>query len=179
MNILIDALPVILFFVIYKIYNIFIATFVMIIATLLQTVWCYLQQRRIAWFHLLTLGLMMIAGITTLLLHDAFYMKLKPTLLYWVLAIALSTSQYLGKPLIKSLMNNKVQLPQFVWQRLNLSWSIFFATLGGLNLWIVYHYPTDTWVSFKLYGTLGGTILFALAQSWYMLKYLKEEAPKI
>ncbi len=175
MNPLIDIISVVLFFAAYKLYNIFVATFVAIVVTLIQTAWQWFKHHRLNWMHISTLLLVIIAGGTTLILHDALYIKLKLTLVYWIFAIVCFISQILNKPLIKKIMCGKVDLPHTVWMRLNLAWAAFFSTFGTLNLWIAYHCSTHSWVMFKLYGTLGSMLLFGLLQSVYIFPYIRQE----
>ena len=67
-----------------------------------------------------------------------------------------------------------MQLPAFVWERLNLAWTLFFAVLGVLNILIAYSFSTDVWVNFKLFGTMGLTLVFVLAQAFYIGRFIEE-----
>ena len=71
-------------------------------------------------------------------------------------------------------MDNNISLPQEIWAQLNSCWVVFFLLMGFLNVYVVYHYSTKTWVDFKLFGTLILTILFVIAQSFYMAKHVKK-----
>ncbi len=71
-------------------------------------------------------------------------------------------------------MGTQVSLPKSIWARLNLSWSVFFLLMGAINLYVVYHFSTNTWVNFKLFGTLGLFILFIIGQAIYMSRYMTE-----
>ena len=82
------------------------------------------------------------------------------------------------KPFLQRLMDSKVTLPHEVWVHLNLAWAAFFVVLGAANLYVAYHYSTNVWVYFKLIGALGATLIFALAQSLYMMRYLKDNDSK-
>ncbi len=176
MKLLIDFFPILLFFISYKIFGIYIATIVTMIASLLQIGLFWLKYRRIELTHIIALILISVLGTATLLLHNAIFIKWKPTAIYWVLALLFLGSQIIGsKPFIQRLIGNKISLPQNIWHRLNLSWAIFFACMGGVNLYVAYNFSTDIWVNFKLFGFLGSTIVFGVLQSLYMRKYLKQE----
>jgi len=174
MKLLFDFFPILLFFVGYKFFGIFVATIIAMIASLLQVGFFWFKHRRIEITHAVTLILILVLGTATLFLHDSIFIKWKPTAIYWVFSLLFMGSQFIGnKPFIQRLMDNKIDLPQNVWQRLNLSWAIFFVCMGGINLYVAYKFSTDIWVNFKLFGTLGSTIVFGILQSLYMAKYLK------
>lgn len=108
----------------------------------------------------------------TLLLHDELFIKWKPTVLNWLLAAAFPGSQFFGaKSFMQRMMGAAVFLLEIIWRRLNLAWAVFFATLGVANLHVVYHFDTDTWVNFKLFGLMGLT--FAIAQAVYIARHAK------
>lgn len=81
----------------------------------------------------------------------------------------------LRKNFIKSLMGAQITLPEPVWCNLNWAWAGFFAAMGLLNLWVAYHFDTDTWVNFKLFGGLGLMFAFVIGQALFLSRYLKEE----
>jgi len=81
-----------------------------------------------------------------------------------------------GKNLLRLLIGEQLQLPARVWHRLNFAWVAFFAMMGLLNLWVAYHFSTDTWVNFKLFGGIGLMLLFTVAQGLYLSRYLDDKA---
>ena len=175
MKLFYDFLPIALFFITYKMYGIFIATGVAIAASIIQVGAYWLKFHRTETMQIITLISVLILGGITLFLHNALFIKWKPSIIYWAFGIVFISSQFFGKRnLIQRLMDNKVQLPQFAWNRLNISWAIFFIILGFVNLYVVYHFSTDTWVNFKLFGTLGLMVLFVILQSVYMSRYISE-----
>ena len=114
----------------------------------------------------------LILGGATLLLKDDIFIKWKPTAVYWFLATALLFSQIFSKkPLMQHLAESTIQMPDKIWRQINLSWCIFFAAMGIANLYVVYNFDTNVWVNFKLFGTLGLTIVFITCQSIYMAKH--------
>jgi intracellular septation protein len=175
MKLLFDFFPIALFFLCYKFYGIYVATIAMIVASLLQTGTFWLKHKRIEFTHGITLFLVLTLGAATLFFHNEMFIKWKPTAVYWIFALFFVGSQVIGtKSLLERLMGGKISLPSIVWQRLNFSWAIFFICMGGINLYVAYHYDTNVWVNFKLFGTLGSTVVFVILQSLYMGKYLKE-----
>jgi len=177
MKMLFDFFPVALFFAAYKLYDIYTATAVLIIASILQTGIYWLRQRRFENMHVITLVLVCVFGGMTLLLHDEMFIKWKPTVINWLFALVFIGSMWIGKqPLIRRMMGDHLSLPDTIWLRLNLLWSVFFVVMGIINLIVVYSFDTETWVNFKLFGMLGLTFVFIVAQSLYLARYMQEES---
>ena len=176
MKILYDFFPILLFFIAYKIYDIYVATAVAIAAAFLQVGMYWLKHRRFENIHLLTLGLLVVFGGLTLALHDPVFIKWKPTLVNWLFAIAFLGSHFIGrKPLVERMMGHAVTLPAPIWSRLNQAWIWFFVVTGVLNLYVAYQFSEDTWVNFKLFGMLGLTLAFVIAQALYLGRHLVPE----
>ena len=128
MKLLFDLFPVILFFIVFKIAGVFAATATAIVATFIQVGWVKYRHGKVDTMLWVSLGIITVFGGATLLLHDETFIKWKPTILYWFFAVALLFSAIvLKKNLMRSLLQEKMALPDFVWHRLNLSWSAFFA----------------------------------------------------
>ena len=176
MKLLYDYFPIICFFIAYKLWGIYVATAVTIAASAIQVSAYWLIRRRFEKVHLITFVLITLLGGSTLLFHKVIFIKWKPSIIYWLFSILLIASQYFGKaPLIQRMIDGKIKLPDKVWARVNLSWGIFFLFLGFLNLYVVYHYSTSSWVNFKLFGTLGLTIVFIIFQVIYMGRHMEPE----
>jgi len=176
MKLLFDFFPVLLFFLAFKVYDIYVATAVAIVATIAQIAWFWFRHRRVEPMHLVTLALIAIFGGATLLLHDEVFIKWKPTILYWGMALAFLGSQYIGsKNLTQRMMDKAVTLKVNIWGRLNLMWVLFWTFLGVANLYVMYHFDTATWVNFKLFGLMGLMIVFIIGQSIYMAPYIESE----
>jgi len=175
MKLLFDFFPIILFFISYKVFHhdIFIATAVVIAVSIVQVLIYWLKYRRVETLLLTNCVLILLFGGTTLLLHQEIYVKWKATAIYWLYALALSGSQFFGtKPLVQRALETNLTLPTPVWRRVNWICAAYFAVIGLLNLFVVYHYSTDVWVDFKLFGILGLTIVFFLGLSFYLSRYL-------
>jgi len=176
MKLLTDFFPIILFFLTFKFYGIYAATTVAIIAAIVQVSLFWLKHRRFEPMHLITLALIVILGGATLILHNELFIKWKPTAINWAFALVFLGSHFIGeRPLIQRMMAKNVSLPTLIWVRLNISWVIFFTLMGLANLYVIYHFDTNTWVNFKLFGVLGLTVVFVILQAIYLTRHLKED----
>jgi intracellular septation protein len=182
MKFLYDLLPVIFFFVAYKFYDIYTATFVAILAAVLQLGYALLRRKPIDMMQWLSLGVITLLGGATLLFKNELFIKWKPTVIYWLMGVVFWGSQFLGpkpiKPIAQRMMEKSVELPAKLWKKLNLSWVFFFMLMGGLNLFVVYNFDTNTWVNFKLFGSFGLTLIFVLLQAVVLSKISSPTAIK-
>ena len=199
MKLLFDLFPIILFFAAYQLGvanpesaqsvldavgvhlfagakpGVFLATLVAILATVLQVAWVWMRHRKVEAMLWLSFVLIVVFGGATLFLQDENFIKWKPTVLYWMFALALGLAPVLfERNLIRMLMEKQVSLPDAVWERLNLGWTAFFVFLGLANLYVAFRYSTDTWVNFKLFGTMGLMLVFIIGQSFYLTRHVKE-----
>lgn len=176
MKLLFDFFPILLFFISFKFFGIYIATATTMAASIVQVGLYWLKHRRFEMLHMITLFVVVIFGGSTLLLHNDLFIKWKPTAIYWVFALAFFGSQFIGKkPLIERMLGGQMTLPNKIWQRLNYSWIIFFIIMGIANVYVLYHFSTNAWVNFKLFGTLGLTVVFLILQAIYMSKYMQTD----
>ena len=173
MKFLFDFFPVLLFFVAYKVADIFVATAVAIAASAAQLSWVWFRQRRFETMHVVTFVLIVVLGGATLYLQDEWFIKLKPTLVNWAFALAFLGSQFFGekKTIAERLMGKGFELPTEQWRWVNLSWVAFFTLMGAANLIVAHYVDTDTWVNFKLFGMTGLTFAFALLQGFVLMRY--------
>ncbi|NJO16026.1 MAG: septation protein A [Thioploca sp.] len=177
MKLLFDFFPILLFFIAYKLYDIYVATAVIIIASLGQVGWVWLKHHRIENMHLVTLVLVVVLGGATLLLHDETFIKWKPTIVNWAFALAFLGSQFVGKKnLIQRMLESQISVTvPHVWNYLNMAWIIFFVVMGLVNWYVAFHFDTNTWVNFKLFGMMGLTLVFVIGQSFYLAQYMVTE----
>ena len=137
MKLLTDFLPVILFFGAYQLYDIYVATAVAILASIAQVGYLWMTRRHVETAHLATLGILLVFGGLTLVLHDRSFIMWKPSVINWLFGLVLLGSQFIGsKPIIQRLMGAQLELEKAIWYRLNLAWSLFFIALGFLNLYV-------------------------------------------
>ena len=202
MKLLLDFLPLILFFVAFKGAEgnpdaaaafatqhfgflvqggvvgpqeapVLLATVVVMIATLAQAAILKLRGKKIDLMLWISLGLVVVLGGATVWFHNETFIKWKPTGLYWAMALTLWISQAgFGKNLIQSMLGAELALPGVIWLKLNRAWVLFFAAMGVVNLYVAYHFSTSAWANFKVFGVTGLILLFTLAQGLYLSKHL-------
>ena len=178
MKFLFDLFPVILFFLAFKLYDIFLATAVAIVAAIAQIGWLWLRRRQVDKMMWINLAIIVIFGGATLISQDETFIKWKPTVLYWLIATVLLLSNLIfRKNLIQTMLEKQIVLPLFIWNRLNLSWFGFFLTMGCINLYVAFSFSVDTWVTFKLFGATGLMLVFIIMQMMMLGKYLKDMSP--
>lgn len=176
MKLLFDIFPIILFFIFYKLYGIYTATAAAMAASLIQVVIFRIKEQRYEKMHLISLALIFFLGSATLFFHNPSFIKLKPTGIYWLSALAFLGSSFIGKKtLIQKMIDGNISLPPQIWSRLNYSWAAFFILMGIINLYVAQHYNTDIWVNFKLFGGAGMTLLFVFLQSIYLTRHVVEK----
>ncbi|MDQ6964249.1 MAG: septation protein A [Mariprofundales bacterium] len=172
MKLLIEIFPVVLFFVAYKFSDIYVATGVLIVACAVQIALLRILGMVVESSHKITLVLVVLFGGATLLLHDEQFIKWKPTVINWLFAAAFAISHWVGeRPILARMLAGQVDLSMVLLRQLSWAWVGFFVVMGGVNLYVIHHYDTDTWVNFKLFGLLGMTLIFMVLQSiWIMVK---------
>ncbi len=199
MKILFDLFPIFLFFAAYQVGEknpvtttawlaalgillggakpgVFLATLVAMVATFGQIAWVWLRHRKVDTMLWVSLVLIVVFGGATLLLHDETFIKWKPTVLYWLFSLSLGLGPILfERNLIRAMMEKNLSLPDAIWGRLNFAWAVFFALMGIANLWVAMHYSTDSWVNFKMFGSVGLMLLFIIGQTIYLSRHIKEE----
>jgi intracellular septation protein len=176
MKFLFDLLPVILFFVAFKLADIYVATGTAIVASIAQVAWLKLRKKKVDTMLWASLAIIVVFGGATLLLQDETFIKWKPTVLYWMFgAVLAGAALVFRRNLIRSMLSEQVQLPEPIWSRLNWSWIGFFVFMGAINLYVAYNYSTDLWVNFKLFGGMGLMLLFVVAQALFLAKHIEEK----
>lgn len=174
MKVLTDLFPILLFFIVYKLAGIYAATWAAIITAIGQCLFYKIVYKRVEPMIVITMVLITALGATTLLLHNDLFIKWKPTAIDWAFTCAFLGSHLTAKPLMQRMLESTIQLPSKIWCHLNIAWAVFFFCMGAANIYVLYHFSTDIWVNFKLFGTLGLTVLFVIIQSVFIAKYLKE-----
>ncbi len=178
MKILIDFFPILLFFGAYKLYDIYIGTGVLMVATLLQMALILRIDGKLQAMHKITLGLILVFGTLTLVLHDERFIKWKPTVLYAAMAVALAVALWLYKKnFLKLLLGSQLQLPDPVWVRLNVIWVAYCAFMALTNAYVAAYFSTEAWVNFKLWGYIF-PLAFIIGQGFYIAPHLKPDEPK-
>lgn len=175
MKFLIDFFPILLFFIAYKMGDIYSATAILMGATVGQMLLIKRLDGKLQTMHKVTLVLVLGFGALTLGLHDERFIKWKPTLLYTGLALALAIAHWgFGKNALHSLLGKQLQLPANVWHRLNISWVIYALFMASLNAYVAAYFSTDAWVDFKIWGYIF-PLVFILGQGLYVSRHLPKE----
>ena len=176
MKLFADWVPLVAFFVLYKAIDIYAATAGAIVISLLMIGlmrWRGLAIDKMQW---ISLGLIVVFGGATLFLQDERFIKAKPSLLYMLFGLVLILPHLFKRIyLIEKLMAGRIELPAHAWRRLNMAWALFFLAMAALNAWVASAFSTDIWVDFKVFGTLGLTLAFVVAQALYMGRFMKAE----
>jgi intracellular septation protein len=175
---LFDFFPVILFFVAFKMSDIFVATGVAIAASVLQIGYMLVRGRKVTGMQWVSLVIIVIFGGATLILRDETFIKWKPTVLYWLAGVTFLGALAFRQNLVKAVMGEGIVLPERVWKQLAVAWGVFFLFKGTLNLWVAYNFSTETWVNFKLFGGMGLMFAFVIAQSFWISRYLPDDDAK-
>ncbi|MEX2239534.1 MAG: septation protein A [Burkholderiales bacterium] len=180
MKFLFDLFPVILFVAAYMwTDSIYIATAVIIPASVAQVAYVWFRHRRIERMLLVSMVLVLILGGLTLFLQDERFIKWKPTVLYWLFAAVLALAPYVArKNIVRLMMEKGFSAPDRVWNALNATWVIFFVVMGLLNLYIAQNFSLAFWVQFKLWGLTGLMLAFIAAQVVVLYKYVDESEAK-
>ncbi|MBV7387352.1 septation protein A [Pasteurellaceae bacterium TAE3-ERU1] len=174
---LIEFIPLILFFIAYKLYGVQISAMVLIVATLVQLVVLQLKFGKIEKSQKIMAIAVFFFGLLTVYFNDLAFLKWKVTVVYAIFATALLVSQYLfHKPLVKSLLGKELELPHTVWNTINLGWAVFFIICMVLNIIISHYFSDDAWYNFKVFGILGLTLIATVATGVYLYKYLPQES---
>lgn len=174
MKLLLDFLPIIIFFTVYKSTDdIILATAVLIPATAAQIAWTWWRTHTIEKMQLITLGLVVVLGGATVLLQDKTFIQWKPSVVNWLFGLAFLGSQFIGKkPIVQRIMESNLTLPDSIWRTLNIAWTLFFIVMGIVNLIVVYTLSEEAWVNFKLFGMLGLTLVFIILQGLYLSRHI-------
>ena len=181
MKLLFDLFPLLIFFGAFKFYGIYVATAAAIIATFIQVGVFWFKNRRFETMHLVTLVIITVFGGLTIIFQDDSFIKWKPTIVNWVFGAVLLVMLFTKKTALEYVMGGQINLSRPVWRKLNFAWSLFFILLGLLNLYVAFYYNlgadeaarTQTWVNFKVFGLMGITMAFAIAQMFFLAKHIE------
>lgn len=216
MKLLFDLFPIVLFFIAYKMFDIFVATAVAMAAAVVQIALFWFKNRRFEKAHVITLVLLLIFGGLTIFLRDPVFLMWKVSVVNILFALAFVGSFFIGqKTLIERMMGGQIELPKKIWQRLNWMWSGLFILIATVNMYFVLmatkardvflqgakvdskvainkldcigydslqtaciaaQESEATWVNFKLFGTMGMTILFIILTGVMISKYVEEDS---
>jgi intracellular septation protein len=186
MHALIEYIPLILFFAVFKLVDIYWATGLLMATTLIQVAYSYFKHGKVPTRQWIFFGIAAVFGTLTLVFHDEQYIKWKATIIYAGLSLTLIVSRYvLNKNLVKkalsSILENandskqEIKVPEPLWNKLNLMWVAITAGIAVLNIYIAYNFSLDFWVNFKVFGLMGITFVSIFATIIALYKYLPDE----
>jgi intracellular septation protein len=178
MKILLDFFPILLFFGAYKLYDIYVGTSVLMVATLIQMAVIFKMEGKLQMLHKITLILVLGFGALTLALHDERFIKWKPTVLYMAMALGLAIALWAAKKnFLKLMLGSQLELPDRVWMRLNVVWIAYCVFMAAINGYVAAYFSTDEWVNFKLWGYVF-PLAFLVGQGLYIAPHIKPEETK-
>ncbi|MFB1011562.1 MAG: septation protein A [Thiopseudomonas sp.] len=153
--------------------GIFSATAVLIASSIVVYGTLLITQKRLEKGQWLTLIGCLVFGSLTLAFHSETFLKWKAPVVNWLFALGFLGSHFIGKqPLIQRMMGHAIELPEPVWRNLNLAWVVFFIFSGAANLFVAFTFH-DIWVDFKVFGSLGMTLVFLIAQGFYISRHMQ------
>ncbi|PMG53076.1 septation protein A [Vibrio splendidus] len=172
---ILDFIPLIIFFALYKMYDIYTATGALIVASAVQIVLTYVIYKKVEKMQIITFLMVAVFGGMTIFLHDDNFIKWKVTIVYALFAIGLTVSHLMGKSAIKGMLGKEITLPEAVWSKINWAWTLFFTLCAILNVYVAFSLPLDVWVNFKVFGLLIATFAFTLLTGVYIYKHLPKD----
>lgn len=174
-----DFLPLIVFFAFYKMYDIFVGTWALIIATGLALIFSWIKYRKVEKMTLVTFVMVAVFGSLTIYFHNPEFIKWKVTIIYALFAFALLFAQFvMKKRLIQSLLGKEITLPAHVWGQLNVAWSLFFIACGLLNIYVAFWLSESVWINFKVFGLTALTLIFTLVCGVYIYRHMQPQEKK-
>jgi intracellular septation protein len=167
--------PLVVFFFVNSRYGIFAATAVFMVTTIVALCVSYAINRRLAILPMVTGVFVLVFGGLTIWLNDDLFIKLKPTIVNTLFGAILLGGLAMGRPLLQVVLDSVVELTQEGWRKLTFRWGLFFLFLAVLNEVVWRNFPTDTWVSFKVFGIMPITMVFALSQMRLLTRYRRRD----
>lgn len=175
MNTVIDLLPVALFLAVLKIYNIYAATVVLMVACSLTVLISWVRTRKLPKMQLITAILAVVFGGFTLYLRNPEFIKIKFSVVYALMAIAMLGSHFIGdRVLLARIPQDAIKLPEKVWRRMSLAWIVYFLLLACVNLYIAEHFSDAVWANFK-FVCFFLPVIFMLLQAPFLARYLESD----
>ena len=168
--------PLAAFFIAYAKLGIYVATGALMVCVVASLAVSYALLRRVPIMPLVTAFIVVIFGSLTLFFHNETLIKIKPTALYLMFAVALFGGMALNKPLLPVLFDAAFKITDEGWRKLTYRWAFFFVALAVLNEIVWRTQSTDFWVGFKTFGVLPLTVLFGLAQAPLIMRYETKDA---
>lgn len=164
MKFLLELGPLLIFFGVYKFYDLMTATMALMVATTVSLAVFWLVYKKVAVMPLVTAVMVLVFGGLTIYFDDPIFIFIKPTIIYVLFACALIGGLLLKRPLMKSVLGEGVQLTDAGWFKMSLHWGLFFLFLAGLNEYVWRNFDEASWVQFKTFIILPLTLVFSAVQ---------------
>ena len=174
-KLLIELGPLLIFFGVNAANGIFAGTAAFMVATIIALGLAWWLYRKVPVMPVVSAVLVLAFGGLTLYLHDETFIKLKPTIVYTMFAILLIGGLVVRKPVLAFLFGPVFNLTDEGWRKLTIRWVVFFLAMAVLNEFVWRNFSTDHWVSFKAFGFLPITFLFAMSQVPLMQRFGVED----
>lgn len=175
---LFEYLHIAVFFIIYKTVDIYWATAALIATTGLHLLYVWIKDKKLPKKQLILFLIVLIMGGLTIYFQNDEFIKWKVTVVNGCFALAIFVSQAFFKVSpIEKMLGKEIQLPANIWAKVSYAWSLFFAAMAVLNLYIAYNFSQDFWVNFKLFGLMGLTLVFAVMTILFLYPHLPKEHP--
>ncbi len=175
MQLLIDYIPIVIFIIAYFFKDIYFATAVLMATMPVILLIQWLITRKVNRIYLASTVLILVLGAATLFFRNPLFLYWKPTVLNWVIGLVFLGSLWIGdKPIVQRMLGAAAELTTRQWRTLNLLWVCFFVIVGFVNIYVAYNFSESFWVKFKLFGMLGLTLVFIVAQSVWLSIAMKQ-----
>lgn len=172
---LLEFIPLILFFIVYKFFGTQEAAITLVVATLIQLIALKMIYGKIEKMQLFMAGFVVVFGGLTAYFNDDAFLKWKVTLLNGLFALVLLISQFVLKnPIVKHLLGKEISLPEQVWAKLNTGWALFFIICMLLNLYVSHFMSNDAWYTFKVFGLTGLSLVATVLTGVVIYPHLQE-----
>lgn len=179
MKMILELCILVIFFIAYHFLGIYPAISVALALYTLQMAVQLIRRKPVSRLELLTYISVISLGSLSLFFQNELFFKWKPSVIYFLAAGGIIVTRlWTQTPALQKVLGHTLELPAAVWGRLDYAWCIFLVALSVLNLVIAYHFSTDLWVYFKMFGTMGLLIVFMGAQAWWLAPFLKDRGPK-
>ncbi|TKB58432.1 septation protein A [Ferrimonas aestuarii] len=172
---ILDFLPLLVFFAVYKFYDIYLASGALVAASAIQIGLLYTLYKKVEKQHIITFILVAVFGTLTMVLRDDTFIKWKVTIVQFLFAGALLVAELMKKSLLKAMLGKEMPLPDNIWRNAALAWVVFFIGSGLLNIYIAFNLSQEAWVNFKVFGLMGMTLVYTVLTIVYLYRHLPEE----
>ena len=158
--------------------GIFWATGLFMVATIVSLIIMFAATGKVAKMPLIGAIFVGVFGGLTLYLQDETFIKIKVTLVDLLFGSILLGGLAFGRSFLKDVMGEALEMPAAAWRALTLRWGLFFFVMAALNEVVWRNFDTDTWVTFKVFGLMALTLVFAVANAPFMMRHMSEKTEK-